>query len=170
MFGHRAARRESAACACRKAHHLFQPVDHLPVKLRRRRVAATEIGPVNGRKKIAECAGEITRAHVPTPKTRVDVAHRIGHEVGGHVCVYIFQRCRLVRHRRQIFLANTERHFLPDGSFAHMAQMMNGVVNDPVRQRSCGSPVLRIERFFRDVDDMARHVHSLQTQSEAILA
>ncbi len=144
---HRAAAHERAAGGLRKANHHLQPIHDLPVEEGRGMGAPAEVGSLNRGDEIAERAGEVARAHVPGPEARMDVAHRVGHDVGGDFAPDVRERLRIAGERRFESRKDVAGHLSPDRALANVAQIADGVVQNQARDGKRLVPILRIEAF-----------------------
>ena len=147
-IGHRSAADQRAARRGGKPHHLLAPVDHLAVHQGSGMIAAAEVRALDRRKKVAKRPGEIARAHVPGPEPRMDVAHRVGHQVLGKLAIDLGQGRRGSRQRTGEGGFHLRRHLLPHRAIADVAQIADGVVDDPVRQGPHVLPVAGVEALF----------------------
>ena len=109
--------------------------------------APAEVGSLNRRDEIAERAGEVARAHVPGPEARMDVAHRVGHHVGGDFAPDVRERLRMAGERRFESRKDVPGHLTPDGALADVAQIGDGVVQNQACDRKRLVPIRRIEAF-----------------------
>jgi hypothetical protein len=62
----------------------------------------------------------------------MDVAHRVGHHVAGNLAIDLGQRLRRLRQRLCEEFSHLRRHLLPHRAVADIAQVVDGVVDDPV--------------------------------------
>ena len=144
---HRAAAHERAARGLGEAHHRLQPIHHLPVEEGRGMRASTEVGSLNRCEEIAERASKVACAHVPGPEARMDVSHRVGHHAGGDFAPHVRKRLRMAGKRRFESRKNVAGHLSPDRTLADVAQIGDGVVQNPARDRKRLVPILRIKAF-----------------------
>ena len=147
-IGHRAAADQRPARRCWKADDFLEPADHLLVHQGGGVIAAAEVGALDRGKKIAERASKIARAHIPGPEAGMHIAHRIGHHVFGDFAIDVAERLGRARQRGVKKERALRRHVAPDRALADVAQIADGVFDDPVRQFQRRAPILRIERFF----------------------
>src|SRR5208283_2399960 len=124
-----------------------KPIHDLPVEEGRSMGAPAEIGSLNRGDEIAERAGEVACAHVPGPETRMDVAHRVGHDVGGDFAPDVGERLRMAGERRFESRKDVAGHLSPDRALANVAQIADGVVQNQVRDGKGLVPILRIKAF-----------------------
>ena len=145
---HRASADQRAAGRSGKADHLLAPANDLPVQQRGGVIAAAEVGALDRREEVADRSREVAGAHVPGPEPRMDVAHGIGHHVRRDIAVDVGQRLGSPRQGRGEEGPHVLRHFPPDRTFADVAEIADGVLDDPAGHRQRLAPVGRIERFL----------------------
>ena len=143
--GHRPARGQRAPRTFGKTHQPAQPVHHLNVGRRRRRIAAAKVRPVDGSQKIGHRPGEVAAAHVPAEKAWMHVAHRIAHQAVAQPVVDVSQGRRMLRRCGLEAVPDRVRHRLPDRPLAHLGQMGHRVIDHPVRHRARLRPVVGIK-------------------------
>ena len=127
---HRAAAHERAARGRGEADHRLQPIHDLPVQEGRGVGAPAEVGSLNRRDEIPERAGEIARAHIPGPEARMDVAHRVGHHLGGDFAPNVGKRLRMAGQRRFESRKDFAGHLPPDRPIADVAQIRDAFVEN----------------------------------------
>jgi hypothetical protein len=109
--------------------------------------APAEVGSLNRRDEIAERASEVARAHIPGPEARMDVAHRVGHHIGGDFAPDVRERLRMAGERRFESRKDVVGHLPPGRAPADAAQIGDGVVQNQACDGNRLVPILWIKAF-----------------------
>ena len=145
QVGLRGAGDEQAAGRGGVARRLGAPPDHLLLDEHRGVVGAAHVGVEHAREEVGEVAHGVAGAHVPAPEAGVVVAHRVGHDGAPEVVVGGLETLRSAGERAVEGCAHGIRHGLPDRLVASTRDVVERVVEHPVRERAELRPVGRVE-------------------------
>src|SRR5690606_15277972 len=109
----------------READHLLAPVYHLLIHKGGGMAATPEIRTLNRSQEIRQRSGEVARSHVPGPEARMNVAHRIGHQLLRHLPVDLRRGSRFPRERSLKEGSHLFGHFAPHGPSADVAHIID---------------------------------------------
>jgi hypothetical protein len=166
--GERGAAHHDAAGALRKSEQLPAPLDDLALDVDGAMVAPAAVRVHGRRDQLGEHAAGRPGAVHPAPKTRVRVAGRVGQDQLLHVKAGTLEALPLDRKRFVERLPARIGYRLPHRSLPDRAQVVNGVVEQPVGEGLEGLPVGRVERIFRSGLEPAQcHDRSLELQALA---
>ena len=136
---------DDAAGFRRHAEEIAKPADDLSFYIDGSVIASSNVRIHRSGKQFGERARRRSAAVDPSEETRVNVAGRVRQYVADELAVHVVERRGVERHRRTQPFANVLRHLLPDGPLAHVLEVVDGVVERGMTQRTKRVPVLRIE-------------------------
>ena len=132
---------EQAAGRRGVADGLGAPAHHLLLDEHRGVVGAAHVGVEHAREEVGEVAHRVAGAHVPAPEAGVVVAHRVGHDGAPEVVVGGLQALGGAGEGTVEGRAHGIRHGLPDRLVAPARDVVERVVEHPVREGAERRPV-----------------------------
>ena len=131
-----------------EADDLLAPIHHLTFHKVGDMVGSTQVGIHRRRQKIRQCSQYGAITHKPTPKTWVNVAHRVGEDILLEFLVNLGCFLSIFGERLVECLVDLRREWLPHGALLDGHEIIQHVVQHAMTKQSHRVPVLGVKRKF----------------------